>query len=269
MGSPFRGPDPTSEDQRGVTGLLIDFKARLLAGLNPAVAGGIASEVYAGVTQLATQAEALAATIATKALSPKNALALITQQIALTAPLSGTVRMTAATATPSGWLTCDGSSVLRTDYPSLFAAIGTTYGSADSTHFSLPNLADRVPIGSGGSISAGTLGATGGEAAHTLSVNEMPSHAHVQNAHGHGVSDPGHAHGTYIGQVDDSNWTGWNSGNQWPPADGPGQYNGPITQASGANLTIQTTTPTEQNAGGGASHNILQPYVVLRYLVKT
>jgi microcystin-dependent protein len=33
----------------------------------------------------------------------------------------------------------DGASVLRVDYPQLFAVIGTMYGTADATHFNLPD----------------------------------------------------------------------------------------------------------------------------------
>ena len=41
---------------------------------------------------------------------------------------------------PTGYLACDGSSVSRSTYSALFAVIGTTYGSASSTTFNLPNL---------------------------------------------------------------------------------------------------------------------------------
>ena len=41
---------------------------------------------------------------------------------------------------PTGYLECDGSSVSRTTYAALFGVIGTTYGSASSTTFNLPNL---------------------------------------------------------------------------------------------------------------------------------
>lgn len=40
---------------------------------------------------------------------------------------------------PDGYLECDGSSLLRSSYASLFGLIGTTYGSADGTHFYLPD----------------------------------------------------------------------------------------------------------------------------------
>ena len=46
-----------------------------------------------------------------------------------------------STATPpTGYLECSGASVLRATYPNLFAVIGTDYGSADGTHFTLPDL---------------------------------------------------------------------------------------------------------------------------------
>jgi|CXWL01.1.fsa_nt_gi hypothetical protein len=44
----------------------------------------------------------------------------------------------------SGWLACDGASYLRASYPNLFAAIGTTFGAADGTHFNVPTIASGV-----------------------------------------------------------------------------------------------------------------------------
>lgn len=42
------------------------------------------------------------------------------------------------TSAPNGYLLCDGTSYLRTDYPNLFSVIGTAFGTADSTHFNVP-----------------------------------------------------------------------------------------------------------------------------------
>mgnify|MGYP000014694112 CR=1 FL=1 len=52
----------------------------------------------------------------------------------------GTVMAYAGTTVPEGYLLCDGSSVSRTTYANLFAAIGTIYGTGDgSTTFNLPD----------------------------------------------------------------------------------------------------------------------------------
>ncbi|MCB1175055.1 MAG: tail fiber protein [Leptospiraceae bacterium] len=49
-----------------------------------------------------------------------------------------------ASSAPAGWLLCDGSTVSRTTYASLFAIIGTGFGSGDgSTTFHLPDLRGR------------------------------------------------------------------------------------------------------------------------------
>ena len=54
---------------------------------------------------------------------------------------SGAVMYFAMQAAPAGWLKADGSAVSRTQYPALFAAIGTTYGAGDGrTTFNLPDL---------------------------------------------------------------------------------------------------------------------------------
>lgn len=76
----------------------------------------------------------------------------------------GVVGHAGATA-PAGWLMCDGNSYLRASYPALFAEIGTIYGAADGTHFSVPDLRGRFPIG----VSAGlyTPGQLGGSNTHS------------------------------------------------------------------------------------------------------
>jgi len=58
----------------------------------------------------------------------------------LTGALTGSVTAFAMSTAPTGWLECDGASVLRSAYPALFTAIGTTWGSVDGTHFTLPDL---------------------------------------------------------------------------------------------------------------------------------
>jgi microcystin-dependent protein len=60
---------------------------------------------------------------------------------------AGMVVASAGTVIPAGWLACQGQSLLRASYPDLFAALGTTYGAADGSHFSIPNLSGRVIAG--------------------------------------------------------------------------------------------------------------------------
>jgi|SRR5215470_2156583 len=83
---------------------------------------------------------------------------------------AGIIMAYGGAAAPTGWLLCDGRSVLRSDYPNLFAAIGTTYGAADGLHFSVPDLRGRVPCGLDGgtgrisAVVANAMGAVGGQA---------------------------------------------------------------------------------------------------------
>lgn len=81
-------------------------------------------------------------------------------------PPTGSVMAYAGSAAPAGYLLCDGTSYLRSVYPALFAIIGTSYGSADVTHFTVPDLRARVPIGKAAATFT-TLGQTGGGTTHT------------------------------------------------------------------------------------------------------
>lgn len=80
-----------------------------------------------------------------------------------------------------GWLRCDGRSLLRSEYRTLFAVLGTDFGSVDADHFNLPDAEGRVVamIGQADSISNTWVdGDMSGEERHTLTIAEMPSHRH-------------------------------------------------------------------------------------------
>src|SRR5436190_792136 len=62
---------------------------------------------------------------------------------------AGSIIDFAGSTAPSGYLECDGSSLLNTASPALYAAISTTWGSVDGTHFSLPDFRSRGRIGRG------------------------------------------------------------------------------------------------------------------------
>lgn len=78
---------------------------------------------------------------------------------------AGAIIAYAGNTIPVGWLLCNGTAVSRSEYSSLFKAIGTTYGSGDgSTTFNLPNLVSKFIEGgsvSGESKTAGLPNLTG------------------------------------------------------------------------------------------------------------
>lgn len=176
----------------------------------------------------------------------------------------GTIVQTARLEAPLGWLLCQGQAISRTTYSGLFSAIGTAYGSGDgSTTFNIPNLQNRVPVGKGADAEFNTLGETGGNKTHVLTIDEMPSHTHTQNAHNH-TQDP-HQHN--IQYYSPSPVPTGVSDNGWvhPVRNSPYASGGVITNTTATN---QSTVATNQNTGGGLAHNNLQPYIVLNYMIK-
>lgn len=163
-----------------------------------------------------------------------------------------------ATSPDPSWLPCDGASLLRASYPDLFAAIGTTYGSADGTHFNLPDLRGRAPIdmGTGPGLSARSLGDSIGEEAHTLTTPESASHSHTDVGHSH--ADTGHTHV---------------EGNAIPTliaigAGVPAPSAVPAIGATGIGFAnIANGSANNSNTGGGAAHNNMQPSLALNFLI--
>ena len=167
--------------------------------------------------------------------------------------LTGSITSFAGANLPpsSGYLICDGSAVSRTTYANLFLVIGTTYGSGDgTTTFNLPDLRGRTIIGTGQGIALTnrTLASTGGEEAHTLSVNEMPSH-------NHSITDPGHNH-LFSKNLEVTRTS--SNGNDY------------VTKMSFANISTSTATTdiSIDNSGGGQAHNTMSPYISLNYIIK-
>lgn len=154
----------------------------------------------------------------------------------------GDIIATAAVNARAGWLMCTGQSLLRADYQALYDAIGTTYGAGDNfgganSTFAVPNLQNRVPVGSGTSFARG---ATGGE------ITTVLTHAQLPNKRGVRWSWGGE------GNV---------SLNTNPQA---------IPSASSANglFTYQNNPEWDENAtSGGKAHNNMPPYLVINYMI--
>jgi microcystin-dependent protein len=165
---------------------------------------------------------------------------------------SGVIVPFAVAGAPTGWLACGGQAVSRTTYATLFAAIGTYYGSGDgSTTFNLPDLRGRVVAGlntlggsdanrltvAGCGIEGDNLGAAGGSETHTLTEAQLA-------AHKHGVTYSQGASGA-LGQAIDASLI-------------------PYLQEPKVAFTGLGTSDT----GGGQAHNNTQPTIVLNYIIK-
>ncbi len=131
-----------------------------------------------------------------------------------------------------GFLLCDGRAINRKDYVDLFNCIGTQFGPGDGTiTFNIPNMARRVPVGSGGQATStlnSTVGSQGGEETHVMTVDELVSHTHHFDA---GVP---HA----------------------------------IGGAAGRDVTGGEATFTTQATGNNQPFNVMQPCLVFHYFIK-
>jgi len=152
---------------------------------------------------------------------------------------------------PSGFLECNGASLSTSTYAALFAVIGYTYGGAGAS-FLLPDLTDRTIVNksntkslaqTGGAntvVGTGSLGGSTGNT--TLSSAQIPGHTHISYGFNSGANRPA--------QMGMSNITS-NSGTS-PNTGGGGAH----THSIGGTFT------------GGAT-SVLQPYIVLIYIIKT
>ena len=99
----------------------------------------------------------------------------------------GTIISYASETVPDGFLECDGSSLLRADYAKLFTAIGTVWGTADATHFNIPDLRGKFPRGwAHGTANdpdrdSRSANATGGETGDKVGSVQ----SHMYQSHGH------------------------------------------------------------------------------------
>jgi len=154
------------------------------------------------------------------------------------------VTFTSDTSPNPNWLSCDGASLLRADYPDLFTVIGTTFGAVDGTHFSLPDLQGRAPIGdgTGSGLTPRALGDSFGEEDHVLTVSELAAHSHT---------DTGHTH---------------TEGNTAPTAItiGPGA---PAPSAVPSVGITGSGSASLTNTGSDSPHNNMQPSLALHYFI--
>ena len=130
--------------------------------------------------------------------------------------------------------------LLLTVYP-----VGSIYLSVNSTSpaslfgGTWEQLKDRFLLGAGSAYAAGS---TGGEAAHTLSINEIPSHAGHLYGNAGGVNGKGDAKGAWLKEIN---------------------INSSLTTSYGWNYKNNEYYPVNRSLGGGAAHNNMPPYLAV------
>lgn len=139
---------------------------------------------------------------------------------------------------PQGWLSCDGQVLAIGDHPQLYQVIGTTYGGDGVQTFRLPDLRGRSAVHPGPGIPHAS---SGGAAAHTLTVAEVPVHTHQIRGSSSAADDaePG--------------------GAAFATTDRP--HYGP------ANQVVLAEGVIAPDAGGDQPHDNMPPHLVLTYAI--
>ncbi|GAB6989805.1 phage tail protein [Paenibacillus pini] len=152
-------------------------------------------------------------------------------------PFLGEIRLFPIHYAPKGWLFCEGQILPISTNTALFSLLGTVYGGDGRTTFALPDYRGRVPIHFSSTI---PLGTKQGEAAHSLTVNEIPQHTHQLLGSSNVASDPSPKN------------------NVWAKIDN--------AYDQGATLSPMSTNAIKV-VGEGQAHNNMQPYLALNYAI--
>jgi microcystin-dependent protein len=153
-------------------------------------------------------------------------------------PFLSEIRILSFVFAPKGWALCNGQLLPINQNQALFSLLGTTFGGDGRVNFALPDLRARAPIHVG---RGHTLGERGGEQAHTVSIAELPQHAH-----------------TLMG-----------SGNTGNVQQGAGNVLGVVRgriYTDPANLTALSPS-TVTNVGGSQAHLNMQPFLTLSFAI--
>ena len=149
---------------------------------------------------------------------------------------------------PSGFLECNGQAVSQATYAALFAVIGTTYGNPGGGNFNVPDLTDRTVVNKSNTKNLAQTGGantvtptgniSGSTGSTTLTTNTIPSHSHSG------------AGGSTLANTD---------GNS-------GIVMGMNTGSTGGGQSHDHTLSANFS---GSANSVLQPYLVLIYIIKT
>jgi microcystin-dependent protein len=155
-------------------------------------------------------------------------------------PFLSEIRIFSFGFAPKGWALCNGQLLPINQNQALFSLLGTTFGGDGRVNFALPNLQGNVPIHVG---QGHTLGEKGGEQAHTLSINELPTHTHLVNASTAAATTNTPANTLVTGQSTASN-----------------------LYANASNLQAMSAAAIS-SVGGSQAHLNMQPFLTLNFSI--
>ncbi len=154
-------------------------------------------------------------------------------------PFLSEIRIASFVFAPKGWALCNGQLLPINQNQALFSLLGTTFGGDGRVNFALPDLRGRVPMHVG---SGHTLGERGGEQAHTVTLQEMPTHTHMPSATLNTATQQAPAAGSYLAR-----------GSR--PLYGPAQG---LVAMSPQGVT---------NTGGSQAHLNMMPFLTLSFII--
>jgi len=158
----------------------------------------------------------------------------------------GAIQIFAGNFAPRGWAFCEGQILQISQNAALFSILGTTYGGNGTSTFALPDLRGRMPIGMGAGpgLTPRFLGEKDGAESVTLSVAQIPSHAHTYNAlsGNRETTDPT---GNFLGVA-------------------PGPW---YARKDAGDTLLPMGTDAVAPAGGSQPHNNMPPYLGLSFII--
>lgn len=153
-------------------------------------------------------------------------------------PYVGECRMFAGNFAPAGWMFCEGQLLPISENETLFQLIGTTYGGDGESTFALPDMRGRVPLHQGNGF---ILAETGGAEEITLTVNQIPSHAHP-----------------FLASNDIPTVTN-------PQGNLPGQAAAKFYRGGSPSIFLDPRSVTA--TGGSQPHTNFQPYLCINFII--
>jgi microcystin-dependent protein len=159
----------------------------------------------------------------------------------------GEIRAFSFNWAPAYWAVCDGRIMQIQQNTALYSLLQTQFGGDGRTTFGLPDLQGRAPVHLGGQALQPTVFKSGAETVN-LAATEMPAHNHPFVASTETATQLKPT-GNMLATV---------------PADSTSTVR-PI-YGSGATSAVLADA-TIDSAGGGQSHNNMQPFLVVNYCI--